>query len=311
MRTTKREIRVRALISLRECVKTLPFLNLSLTLKQNEQFCFMKDAEIFLADCLEKRMDRETWLHQLEGFFTQNYMESFFDFRIQYEAGREKDLKKLSRLADYIYWEGYAFVAGQTEFNVPIRANYHGVFLDGLRDHAVEFYDFLGELYGELELGNEKNGQFFTLDTNAKFMGQISAEGIEDAVKEKGFVTLMEPASGIGSMILGFLAAIKKKRLDYKTQCAVLAVDNDIRCVHMCYIQLALYGVPAVVQHGDSLALKTYSRWYTPVYIMDQWVWRYGLTMTEGKDFENERLKCFQQPMYGFIVYGFPSPEAA
>lgn len=136
MKTTKREIPVRALISLRECVKTLPFFDLSLNLRQNERLYFMSDAKEVLANCLEQRLDQETWRHQLEGFFAQHYKESFFDFRIQYESGKEKDFKIISRLADYIYRHGYTYVAGRTEYYVPIRANYHGVSIDGLRDHA-------------------------------------------------------------------------------------------------------------------------------------------------------------------------------
>ena len=42
----------------------------------------------------------------------------------------------------------------------------------------------------------------------------------------------------------------------------------------MCYLQLALYGIPAVVVHGNSLTLEEWSRWYTPVYILEGWGWR-------------------------------------
>lgn len=171
-----------------------------------------------------------------------------------------------------------------------------------------DLHDFLGEIYEELGLGNNKNGQYFTPWQIAGFMGEIVVSEIPmESLMEKGFITAMEPASGSGSMVLGFLNSCTKIGLNYKTQCAVLAIDNDIRCVHMCYIQLALYGVPAVIQHGDSLSLQTWSRWYTPVYLMDKWVWRAGLTITEGKDLENERLKCLQCPIYGLTVYGIPN----
>lgn len=175
-----------------------------------------------------------------------------------------------------------------------------------------DLYDFLGEIYEELGLGDNKNGQYFTPRGIAGLMGEIVVSGISmESAMEKGFITAMEPASGSGSMVLGFLNSCTKIGLNYKTQCAVLAIDNDIRCVHMCYIQLALYGVPAVVQHGDSLSLQTWSRWYTPVYLMDEWVWRAGLTVTGGKDLENERLKCFQHPLYGLTVYGIPNRTSA
>jgi len=40
--------------------------------------------------------------------------------------------------------------------------------------------------------------------------------------------------------------------------------DIDMRCVHMSYIQLSLYGIPAVAVHGDSVSLDEWSHWFTP-----------------------------------------------
>ena len=42
----------------------------------------------------------------------------------------------------------------------------------------------------------------------------------------------------------------------------------------MCYIQLSLYGIPAVVVHGNSLTNEEWSSWQTPVYIIDGWRWK-------------------------------------
>ena len=44
----------------------------------------------------------------------------------------------------------------------------------------------------------------------------------------------------------------------------LVAQDIDIRCVWMAYIQLSLYGIPAVVIHGNTLTMETWSQWYTP-----------------------------------------------
>lgn len=66
----------------------------------------------------------------------------------------------------------------------------------------------------------------------------------------------------------------------------------------MTYIQLALYGVPAVVIRGDVLTLQEYDRWYTPAYLLGKWVWRapqpFGTRMNES----DERLKMLEEPMY-------------
>lgn len=47
--------------------------------------------------------------------------------------------------------------------------------------------------------------------------------------------------------------------------------DIDIKCVYMAYIQLSLYGIPAVVVHGNSLTVEEWSKWYTPIYLLDGW----------------------------------------
>lgn len=168
--------------------------------------------------------------------------------------------------------------------------------------HRHDYHDFLGEIYEELDLESKEHAQVFTPSTVSSFMGDIAA--VETEMQEKGYITMIDPAAGSGRMILEYMKSLEQYMYKPRTDCAVLAVDTDIRCVHMCYIQLSLYGIPAVVQHGDSLSMVYWSRWYTPVYILDMWVWRERLTLTDTWNLENERLKCFTQPMYGFLRYG-------
>lgn len=60
------------------------------------------------------------------------------------------------------------------------------------------------------------------------------------------------------------LWAMQRKGIDYRRKSFFVAQDIDIRCVWMAYIQLSLYGIPAVVIHGNTLTMETWSRWYTP-----------------------------------------------
>jgi hypothetical protein len=66
----------------------------------------------------------------------------------------------------------------------------------------------------------------------------------------------------------------------------------------MTYLQLALYGVPAVVIHGNSITCEEFSRWYTPVYILGGWVWKQRCTITTKFCKDDEMLKCASEPMY-------------
>ena len=75
-------------------------------------------------------------------------------------------------------------------------------------------------------------------------------------------------------MVLGFARAMLEAELNYCFQLFVLATDIDIKCVHMTYLQLSLYGIPAAVTHGNALTLEEWSRWETPVYIMHGWKWK-------------------------------------
>lgn len=81
----------------------------------------------------------------------------------------------------------------------------------------------------------------------------------------------------------------------------VTATDVDIKCVWMTYLQLSLYGIPAVVIHGNSLSMQEHSRWYTPVYILDGWVWRQTCGNDDKRYPEDEAFKRAADPMYAAI----------
>lgn len=134
--------------------------------------------------------------------------------------------------------------------------------------------DVLGTLFHELELHNKYKRQFFTPQNVCDMMGAITFGDGAELLKEKPFVSLCEPCCGSGAMIFGFARAMTEKEFNYCTQLVVEATDIDLKCVYMCYLQLSLYGIPAVVIHGNTLTLEEWSRWYTPVYIMHGWSFR-------------------------------------
>lgn len=138
--------------------------------------------------------------------------------------------------------------------------------------------DVLGTLFHELELHNKYKGQFFTPQNVCDMMAQITLGDGDKLLNEKGFISLCEPCCGSGAMVLGFAGAMLEKDMNYCKQLVVLATDIDIKCVHMCYLQLSLYDIPAVVVHGNSLTIEEWSRWFTPIYIMDGWAWKSGIT---------------------------------
>lgn len=210
--------------------------------------------------------------------------------KVHYEE-REKRymdiVKKYTKAELEKFAEAYACLVNTMEYEIS---------MGNLRD-------ILGETFHELELHNKYKGQFFTPFTVCEMMGRITI-GDNPQLNEKGYITICEPCSGSGAMVLGAAQSAKDQKIDYQKQFVVLANDIDLKCVHMCYVQLSLYGIPAVVQHGDSLILKTWSRWYTPIYILDDWIWRDKMTFTSGRNQDDEKIKCWLQPMYYLMVYG-------
>jgi len=160
--------------------------------------------------------------------------------------------------------------------------------------------DVLGPIYHELELHNKYKGQFFTPQHVSDMMAMITcgADDYQGEIAEQGYISMCEPTCGSGVMVTSMCKAMTKVNLNYCTQLVVTAVDIDLKCVHMTYLQLALYGVPAVVIHGDSIAIKEWSRWYTPVYLLYGWVWRAHCGLTSARSREDEMIKCALEPTY-------------
>lgn len=130
---------------------------------------------------------------------------------------------------------------------------------------SEKFDDYLGELYMATDSANKKAGQYFTPYQLSQLMAQITID--EDLIK-KEIITVNEPTCGSGGSILAFLEELLKKDVNYTSRVLVVAQDIDIRCVNMCYLQLAFAGVPAVVLHGDTLSYHFWDMWITPAFMM-------------------------------------------
>lgn len=162
--------------------------------------------------------------------------------------------------------------------------------------------DVLGKLYHGLELHNKWKGQFFTPQNMADMMAEMALSDHDPDIERKGYITLYEPSCGSGVMVLAMAKALLHHHYNPSQHIVVTAADIDLKCVCMAYLQLSLYGIPAVVEHANSLSAEVYSRWYTPVYMLNGWLFRQhcGLTEQDGRA-EDEALKCGLDPMYAAI----------
>jgi len=160
----------------------------------------------------------------------------------------------------------------------------------------VGFDDLLGTFMERSSMGNKRSGQDFSPDSFGTLMSKIilNNDGREH-------ISLSEPACGSGNLILKFAEQMRPERNPSNDLC-VTAVDSDLKCVYMTYIQLSYYCIPAVVIHGDTLLVEEYSRWYTPTYVKNDWTCRQQCSMTDKRPAEDIAITYARHPMLGFLM---------
>lgn len=144
--------------------------------------------------------------------------------------------------------------------------------------------DFLGEIFMDLNLGNESTGQFFTPYDICAMMAKICETNVVDAVKENGYCIINDPCCGAGATLIAGIheAKLKLEKEGYNYQDHILVTGQDVDPIAamMCYIQLSLQGVAGYIKIGNSLTnpmtdcddLDNY--WFTPMYFSEVWSFR-------------------------------------
>lgn len=162
--------------------------------------------------------------------------------------------------------------------------------------------DILGSIFHDMNLHNKWRGQFFTPQHICDMMAEISI-GKEGFPAGNDYFSVSEPTCGSGAMILGFAKAMKKRGLSVEDSMVVTATDIDLRCVYMTYIQFSLYGIPAVVTHGNSMTMEEWSHWYTPAYLMGRWQQKLLTeSSTEGNNKEAKIMNEQSELVKGYLT---------
>lgn len=133
--------------------------------------------------------------------------------------------------------------------------------------------DVLGQVFGELELGNAARGQFFTPYSLCAATARLTLDPdeVRQRIAERGFITLHEPACGAGALVIGMAEAMQAADINYQQHLHVTAVDIDQRAVHMAYLQFSLLGIPAAVILGNTLTMELTEQWHTPAHVIGMW----------------------------------------
>ena len=121
--------------------------------------------------------------------------------------------------------------------------------LFGLYVETVEllpFRDVLGSLFMKLDINSVRNGEFFTPWPIAEMMAMMTFDRDDflNLVKERGEVSVCDPACGSGVMLLAYGKVVNDALgRDGTNRLRLYGMDIDSRCVNMCRIQLRINGL--------------------------------------------------------------------
>lgn len=142
--------------------------------------------------------------------------------------------------------------------------------------------DFLGELFMQMNLGNNLGGQFFTPYHVCEAMSKVAFnDAIKAEIDERGYITVNDPACGAGATLISFAQVLREHGYNYQQCCIFTGQDIDYTTSLMCYIQLSLLGCAGYVHVGNTLSAPDTSHplfggddadtWKTPVFYTDRW----------------------------------------
>ena len=110
----------------------------------------------------------------------------------------------------------------------------------------LPFRDILGTLFMRLDVNSVRAGQYFTPWPIAEMMARMTFDREEflRLVKERGSVSVCDPACGSGVMLLAFGKVVHDALgRDGTNGLRLYGTDIDSRCVAMCRIQLRMNGL--------------------------------------------------------------------
>jgi hypothetical protein len=144
----------------------------------------------------------------------------------------------------------------------PLFGDALGALIIDMEDHPFE--DRLGPIYMEVSaLGDLQNtGAFYTPTSLCKLCARMTL-GSE---LPDGLIEVSEPACGSGGMMLALAEAIMQRGVPIR-RIRATCTDVDFTAVNMCFINLTLWGVPAVVVHGNALSGEIWNSWSTPLWL--------------------------------------------
>lgn len=128
--------------------------------------------------------------------------------------------------------------------------------------------DYLGTVSSQLEILNPKQGQFFTPMSVCDLMAQMLIGDLKPQIEKQGYLAFGESAAGAGAMLLAARKVYKQQAINHNLHMFAYAADISKLAYQMCYLQLAMAGIPAYVEHANSLSGESFEgAWTMAAYV--------------------------------------------
>ena len=88
-------------------------------------------------------------------------------------------------------------------------------------------------------------------------------------------------------IILSYANTLKSLDINYQTDLLVEAIDISDICVYMTYLQLSLYGIPAIIHCGNALTQDYNFSLHTPSFICQYMKFSNFYTSNKNQDIQN------------------------
>lgn len=116
--------------------------------------------------------------------------------------------------------------------------------------------DVLGLVFEQLDMGNDRLGQFFTPMELCTLMATMQMGQVKEMLQSQPYVTIGEPCVGAGRQILAAANVLLTEGFNPALHMVAECWDIDYLSVNMSYITLTLADIPAVIVHGNSITLR-------------------------------------------------------
>ncbi len=136
--------------------------------------------------------------------------------------------------------------------------------------------DFLGAVFMSLELG--EGGAIFTPFYISELMANLIIGDCSTIIKKNGYISVSEPTCGAGGMVIACANSVLQQGYNPQMQMIAVCTDIDEVAARMCYVQLALLGILAIVNIGNSLTLSVRQTLYTPMLMLNSFHFKSFLT---------------------------------